>query len=480
MAAKASPLFQNAPENRIALKLTHTDSAYPLRKARKIGIDLLELSFPTNIDPAVLRDFFLLLDTKQHFRTVYELQANESSILSSIQSNWNAVPSQLKDNIAAVKVLDFPADYDEQFPAIAERMLTQFSDSIDSNFYYQSAFQQPLFKTDEFDFISGRLLIKADSTAIPEIPVILFEPSDNVIESLQALEEVLNYSFSYSESIVIIPADWFFSRVDSQDSFFEIIASYLAGNTVTFPMPAAKTEYPNVNWPILFLLAIWAGFIIHYKYQPMYKASLPRYFFSHSFFVHDVMEYRIRSAVSGMIVLVMHAFLTGFFFYLASDSFVSSTGFQSLAAHFPALIYPGYETLCLFGIGTLTALTSHFISIAWLYLFNKKLKQLNQVINLYNWPLHLNLLIVTLVVYFTQLDLSSNWMIVTLIIAYFFVWFFSFNIAAIDGAKFLEKYRVLNLLLTVGIHLLLIATAIILIFLLPFIFEPLKMALMLP
>lgn len=440
---------------------------------------MLEISFPSQIDSSVLNDFYLLLDTEQDFRTVFELNQNQESILNSVRISYNNIPAPLQDNIAAVKLLNYPADYDERFPAAARDLTSQLSAALDAPFYYQSAFARPVYGTDEFDFISDRILTGADTSVVLSGPVHLFEPSDDIPQSLQALETILNRSLSLPESIVIIPAEWFMERMEAQTAFSTIISSYQNGNTVSFPMPAQEPDNPGFNWPVLFLLVIWISFIMHYKHQPMYLASLPRYFFYHTFFLHDILRKRIRSATSGILVLFQHTLLTGLFFYLMGDAFVSEIGLQSLATRFPTVFYPGFEKFCLFAAGLMLSFFSHVISVAWLHFLNKKLQQLSQTINLYSWPLHINLVIVTFIVYFVQLNDAHTWLIAA-VIAYLLVWFFSFTIAAIDGARFLDKYRGLYLFLTVGIHSLLIMIAIVLIFWLPFIYEPIKMAFLLP
>ncbi|MDX1641872.1 MAG: hypothetical protein R3220_09265 [Balneolaceae bacterium] len=404
---------------------------------------MLELSFPSPINTSVLDDFYLLVDSDEHFLTIQELNTHQEAILNSILTSYNAVPGELQANVAAIKLFDFPADYNDQFPEAVRDLTFRLSAEMSEPFYYQSAFIKPNTSIASLDFISGRFSAEQDTLPMP-VPVLLFEPSGDVSESLQRLESTLNQSLSYSESIIIIPADWFFARLDTQEGFSTIIRSYFNGSSISFPMPENKPQNPNLNWPIIFLVVIWGSFIIHYKYQPIYSASLPRYFFNHSFFVHDVMENRIRSSLPSIVVLIQHTLLTGLIFYLIADAFISKTGYQALVTHYPALFYPGFEPLSLIALGLFIAFFSHVISIAWLHVFNKNFQRLNQTINFYSWPLHINLIIVTLVLYFVQLSDAHNWLIVAAI-AYFMVWFFSFTIAAIDGAKFLNKYRALYL-----------------------------------
>lgn len=474
---------QSEPEHRIALSVHHSNhsilTSERLDQIREMGIDLLEISFPTSVPVSALDRFYLLLDSEIHFTTEYQLFTDHEPIINSVLLTYSSVPTQLRQNIAAIKVFDFPADYRSSFPASSDSLLSQLATSVDKPLYYQSGFSVPDFPVQQIDFFAGRISVQSDSAIEPYSSVTRFEPTANPAESLQALERILNLSLNESESLIIIPAGWFLNRLESQASFSTIISSYLKGESVDFPLPAENAESLAPNWPIILLLLIWASFILQYKFQPTYKATLPRYFFYHSFFVHDVIQQRIRNVTPGVIILLQFSILTGFLFYLVGDGFISDTGLDSLSYHYPFFFYPGFEKLSIFIIGVLFALISNIISIAWLYLPNKKLKQLNQVINLYSWPLHINLIIVTAAVYFANVQSALNWTI-AIVILYFFSWFSSFVTAAIDSAQFLNKLRTLNLILTIGLYFLFITALFLTVLWLPAIFQPLEMAFMLP
>lgn len=475
--------LQNEPAHRIALSVDGSDNSLltpeNLDHIREIGIDMLEISFPTNIEQSDLEQFYLLLDSNQYFITEHEVIADRESILNSILSAYNNVPEQLRDNVAAIKVFNFPADYRSGFSTSSDSLLAQFSASVNKPLFYLSAFNAPDYPLQKVDFYASRIKARTDSLVSASSTVIYFEPTSDKITSLQTLESILNRSITEPESLIIIPANWFLSRTEAQSSFLTIISSYLEGESVNFPMPAQSPESPEINWPIILLLIIWASFILHYRFQPMYKATLPRYFFYHSFFVHDVEQYRIRNASPGVILLLQHALITGFFFYLLADGFVSDAGLQSLSYHYSVLFYAGFEKLSIFTIGVLFSLVFHVVSIAWLYLPNKKLKQIAQVINLYSWSFHINLIIATVAVYVVEVLAAKDWAI-AIVIVYFFFWFSGFIIAAVDSARFLDNFRIPNLFLTVGLYFLLIIIFLLIALWFPVIYQPLEMAFMLP
>lgn len=473
---------QNEPDHRIALKISTAENssitAEQLDKIQSIGIDLLEISFPTSIPTEDLEPFYLLLDSDIRFTIESEVESGRESLVNSVQLTYNSVPDLLKPKVAAIKVFDFPADYRSGFSSAADSLFINLSESIDKPFYYQSAFLHPDFPVQQVDFRVNRMSTQTDSSQSFS-SIMLFEPTSDRATALRELEALLNWSQNQSESLIIIPADWFLSQAESQRAFETIIRSYLEGEPVDFPMPAETSESADANWPIILLLLIWASFILHYKYQPMYKATLPRYFFYHSFFIHDVMRHRIRSALPGVIVLFQHSVITGLFFYMLTDSLISDIGQQSLSYHYPGLFYSGFEQLSIFLCGVLFSLIFHLISIAWLYLPNKKLKQFGQVVNLYSWPFHLNLIIATIAFYIVEVLSAQNWAIATLIV-YFFFWFAGFILAAIDSARFLDKFRIPNLFITIGLYFLLIVGALTIGLWMPGIYQPLEMAFMLP
>lgn len=474
---------QTEPRHRIALKVNNAENtaltSEQLQRVREIGIDLLEISFPTSIPTSELEPFYLLLDTEIDFTIENEVEADQDLILNSIQLSYNTVPSELRDNIAAIKVFDFPADFSASFSSSTDSLFFKLSESIDKPLYYQSAFSAPEYPVHNVNFRSNRITAKTDSSSSTFSPILFFEPASNHVASLNELQALLNWSLNQPESLVIIPADWFLSQIESQSSFSMIISSYLEEESVDFPMPAQTSESSDANWPIILLLLVWASFVLHYKYQPMYKSTLPRYFFYHSFFVHDVKQQRIRSALPGIIVLLQHTFITGLLFYMLADGFISDLGLQSLSYHYSALFFSGFEELSIFILGVLFSLLFHIVSIAWLYLPNKKLKRLTQVVNLYSWPFHINLIIATIAFYIIKVLSAEDWAIATVIV-YFFFWFCGFIVAAFDSARFLNKFRVPNLFLTVGLYFLLIIASLILAIFLPDIYQPLEMAFKLP
>jgi hypothetical protein len=135
--------------------------------------------------------------------------------------------------------------------------------------------------------------------------------------------------------------------------------------------------------------------------------------------------------------------------------------------------------LSLFISAVLVAVLLEMVSVFWIYISNKKLTSFSQILNLYSWPLHLNLLVVTFLVVFNRVGFDEIW---TLILGAVFIliWFFSFNIAAIDSSKFLENGRTLFLSGTVGVHMLVMIGIFMYLLYSPSILEPILFAIEVP
>jgi hypothetical protein len=194
--------------------------------------------------------------------------------------------------------------------------------------------------------------------------------------------------------------------------------------------------------------------------------------------VDDILEYRTRSFWPGVILLTQHAFLCGLVAYLASMIFFSGTGLQSLFYHLPFLTLFGTSAFSFFIWGFLSASVLQILSVLWIFILNKKLKAVVQAIHLYCWPLHVNLIVVVLMVSIYSASPDSG-LLSFLILLFPIVWFISFNVAAIDAAKALRGASIIYLILTVGIHVILISAFILYLIFTPLLYKSISLALML-
>lgn len=468
--------------NQIALSFSNSGdfvpTEYQLELAKSSGIDILEVSSLSPFENLQTDSFSILLNSTIHFTTSFELAADKDEFVNLVYQHYRNAQEIFPQQITAVGMYNFPAETDPYFYPLSTEVTDTLTTLIPVPLYFQSAYHTPPAVPQGFRFAAGYITPKNIGSGI-STPVIRFVPDKNPRTSLEALENIFAQSGAFSESIIIIPAKWFFERIEQQPELEYVFSSYLSGNSIPFPLPAEEQSSPVTNWSVILLLVIWASFVVHYRYQPVYTHSLPRYFLNHTFFVKDIMEHRIRNATPGLVLYAQHALLTGLFLYVSSEVLISDIGLSALSHHFPNVLIEGYELMSLFFLGVFTALVLQTVSILWIYMLNKKFRFFSQVLNLYCWPFHLNLVVITFLVVFNLQGSADVW-VFTLSLLFGIIWFLSFNFAAIDSARFIEKYKFVNILLTAGVHVLLVVFTIWFFINSPDIIQPIQLAISLP
>lgn len=473
--------FQTEPQqgNRIAISVDQNQDNLPtnsqLESLLELGIFIIETDQVHVLPTSLNSRFSLLLKTGPKYATSNQINSNFTLFKQQIIDNYQNSIERFPNRVVAVSVLDYPFENTSSFQQSASRLADSLATEIPVPLYFKSILSLSENIPSGFQFTSNRLQSNKDNIS----PSTHFIPGDDERESLKTLNNLLNQSLTFDDSLIILPSNWLLNQLEEDPYFQFILQKYINGEPVAIPLPSDDTQRPGVNWSVVLLFLIWISFVIHYKYQPIYSQSVARYFTNHSFFVMDIMEYRLRNPLPGIYLLLQHAVITGLFFYVAAQVLFSEIGMDILAFHFPFLSWTNNELAALFISGILLALVLQTISILWIYLLNNKLRYFSQIINLYSWPLHINLFSVTFLVMFNQVGFGDEW-VMALSIIFGLVWFFSFNIAAIDGAKFLDKYHILNFLSTVGLHVLITVIIFWYIFFSPSIIDPFQFAISAP
>lgn len=474
----SSVLYSDDIGNRIALTFdsdhAQNISQETLDKASALGINIVEISDLSSLEQLSFDRFTLFLRHDLKYPTSQKLTGSKEQILQSTRVLLRNSEQRYPGQAVALSVFSFPNESSSAFIRSASALTDSLSQFTDLPFYYHSS--RPRTKTlpENFSFYSGLIRAGAPTEDVTS-EVVLFKPAENPRQNIQTFEYLLNTMVQKPESIIIIPAGWFAKSLETNSGFGQLLKSHIQGNNVEFPLPASKSDAPPINWSVVLLAIIWMSFALHYKTQPGYSAILMRYFTAHSFFVNDIKEHRLRSSAPPFVIIFQHALLTGLCFYVIANTFLSPMGLDALSSYFPGVFIEGYQKTSFFVLGTILALLSHLISVFWLYILNKQATHISQVLNLYSWPLHINLVLVTLLVITSQAGGSELWIFI-IAAAFILVWFLAFNFAAVDCAKFLEKFGALYLIFTVGLHLVLLFAIVVLFFNLPFILEPFQLA----
>lgn len=466
--------------HRIALSFAQDDfvpTQQQLEIANDLDIRLFEVSDPATIDLLNDPQYRFLIDAGPEFPVPGLLSEQLGDVSDQIARNVQELRERAGERIVAVSVFRYPFETYSGFVSVATSLADSLDEHLDDPLYYHSSFPSVNPRPGGYNFISQR----TDPLQLysSDYQVMHLVPSDDQHETYSLLNQIFNDLQTVEESITILPARWFFTQLEERSDLRYLFNDFMNGRPVTLPLPEKAAAPPFMNWSVMLLILIWGSFALHYRYQPIYSQSMARYFSNHSFFVSDVMENRLRNVLPGFILLLQHALLTGLFVFASVEVVVSSLGLEVIRHYFqPFMILKG-TMASLFITAILAAIILQLVSVLWIYLTNKKLTGFSQVLNLYSWPLHLNLIVITFLIVFNRVGFDEIWILVLSAI-FILIWFFSFNIAAIDSSKFLDKGRTLFLCGTVGIHVLLAIGMLVYILYTPSILEPILFAIELP
>lgn len=474
------PLDGQQPNHRIALSFSNDDfipNDRQLSLLEDLNIRLFEISDPATADYLTDPRYRFLIDAGLRYPLPGVLNQAPGRYSAQFLNTFEEFQRQAGDRIAAISAFYYPFETHSGFARAASAFVDSLGDEFSESLYYHSAFPEAGLLPGGFNFSSKR----ADPSRELQraFPVMHLEASGNQYDTYEMLNDIFSELQMVDESITILPARWFFNQIEQRSDLRYLFSDFTSGNSITFPLPEKPEPPPFMNWSVILLLLIWGSYALHFRYQPIYNQSMTRYFSNHSFFVNDVMENRLRNVLPGFILLIQHALLTGLFIFACSEVLISDLGLDVIRFYFQSFMFLDSTTLSLFLSAILVAMTLQAVSVIWIYFTNKKLSSFSQVLNLYSWPLHLNLVVVTFLVVFNQVGFDEIW---TLILGTIFIliWFFSFNIAAIDSSKFLDDGRVLFLSGTVGIHVLLVIGLFFYLLYSPSIMEPVFFAIELP
>ncbi len=423
-------------------------------------------------------DISLFIQQQRSFVVSHQLQEKDSLYQQEDIALIQFYHREMGSKAVAFGLFLYPDDRTSTNVRLLNRYVEQISELIDNeiNLYFRSAYSDLEEYPVSFSFRSTRLTGK-DATTIPT-QVIHFDPADTTVTSLNDMVTVFQYALEREQSVIFLPYEWLMNKMSQYEFLEKTLEAYINDERILFPQPNAPAMSVSVNWIVILLILLIGTYVIHYHNNPTYQRSLFRYFTMHNFFTEDLLENRIRFVLPGIALFFQHVILGGLFFYIVVTSFISPLGLHALAQYFPLIFIFGVDHFGIFTSGILITLLLQSVSAGWIHLSNRKTR-LNHAVVLYSWPLQLNLVVVLVMIVF-YLTTASDRSMAILTCIFITIWFFSFNVSALDIAKHLKQYRIIYIILTVGIHVLLIGLLLTAVFLYPPVSEPLRLALSLP
>lgn len=290
------------------------------------------------------------------------------------------------------------------------------------------------------------LISLSDSSRIAHILDLGSYERRDLLTFRDSLDALLNRN-----ELLMIEADWYLQAVADFPALPGQLKDRLVYDSGFLALPEIPEERSGFDPSVILLFVLWGTIAILITYYPTYRPMLLRYFGAHSFYVDDIIQYRERAAASGVVLLFIHALSGALIYTIGFDHLLSTQAGSAFFHHAPALAVFGDSLASVFAVSLVVILIVELIALGWLFLPNRELPHFSQVINLYSWIFHVDIILATLMVTFAASGASSFWMLAALLL-YTLIWFLAFNISAIDASRALSSGKNLYLFLTIGLH----------------------------
>ena len=357
-----------------------------------------------------------------------------------------------KETLKAVGVFSYGQVDDLQFQnaleIFAEENLSQFSKPL----YYQTT----LAKHSPVDSLFNFKMLSTSGETVPVTSAIgayVYNPQRSSRWKLSPLKTFLEHTPANDSIPVFFDGAWLQTMQQKHPHLRQTLQLYASSSEPAFSLPKqGQIKASEHNTVIIALLLSWVIFAFTYNSSPVYQKSMARYFTGHKFYVDDVMQRIIRSPLPGGSILVQHTIAGAIFFYCIFHATFTSTGFEALYYYYPLLSLFGTWSLSIFILGFFITLFAEIICVTWLKYTNPDITHLSQLLNLYPWPLQINLLVITLML---TLFLAGQSIILIYAAALIFLLIFlsAFIITALDSSRYVASKKILFLVGTMGAYI---------------------------
>lgn len=439
----------------------HEIALQQLDTFHQLGIELLEVRKPLNDETWQLVDtlgFRVYGHLSIKFPLVKTFANPDSALLNNLRNSVNHYIS--RPSVEAIGVFKYGAVHESAFDTTLQNHLQKIRKSFGGQLYYTAVRPESTPVDRNFDFRFLEMNIGADQDyLIPQslsagLGGILYRPYTEINTYLAPFRTFVE-KYKDKPIPIFVSSDWLLAMLDKYPDFAQTIQLYHSDSEFIFPVPKESISISSShNLIVLLLVAIWCLLAVNYHMSPVYRKSALRYFVGHVFFVEDVMNRHIRSVGASFIILIQNMLLTGITIYCLSQVLFSFRGFEAILFHYPIVSIFPKPAVSLFLWACLLAGILTVISILWIKVSNKEVRSFRQVLNLYAWPLQINLILATAMV---TLLMAGSYPKITLILAILFaaVHISAFVVTAIDTSKYLASQKALFLVGSVGIYLLL-------------------------
>ncbi|WP_148899327.1 hypothetical protein [Fodinibius salinus] len=441
-----------------------------LEQFNDIGISILEVSPPlpsavwTKIDSLQLTVYGQL---NVRYPLTYTFSSTDSVSIQQFQQKISALISQ--PSVKSIGLFSYGAIHRQSFQAAIAPFINQIKNVADVDIYGILSPDQALPSHElPVDFMIRELVVSSknlDKLSVSPHPLIKgyhYIPSASLQDYLLPFKKVIEATPKSTEMpTILVKDDWLLSMLKSFPQSKSTFQSLTQKKDIVFPLPNRSIPAPKSSSSVvILLLIIWLSVGLHYRASPIYRKSLFRYFTGHQFFVNDVAKRHFRTPTPAIILLFQNACALIIGTYISVKTLTNPSGLSAFFHHLPGAATLGTSAL---GLGfwiSIISLAIAVISILWLSLTGKQLSSPSQLATLYSWPLHINLLLITLaVVFFTSG--SGTFIIISCTVCAILLQISCFIITALDVVTFNRSRRLLYLSSTIVIYVGLILTGLI-------------------
>jgi hypothetical protein len=372
-----------------------------------------------------------------HFPTAENFSKADSSFYQKMRrrvADYESHPT-----VRAIGLFSFGQVASPKFRQEASGYINKMAQASSRKLFYQSSANQRSSLDSLFDF-KVRSFSGAGIINDPKVQAFVYRPPASHKWDLAAVKQFMEATAHSPVNPVFFDSDWLSAMNYKYPHFTETLSHFAAISSAVFPLPKSEKQASlnnNINVIVISLLIAWILFGIAYRYDPLHQKSFSRFFGAHSFYVDDVMNHEIRTLFSGISILLQHALSGGIILYCIFETAFSKLGQQALFWHIPALSIFGTGKLDIFLLGILAVLVIEVISLLILLLTNKHTSHLSQAVNIYCWPLQLNLFTSTLAFVFF-LSWKQPLAIYACGIVYLLIFFGSFASSSKDISHYLQ------------------------------------------
>lgn len=401
-------------------------------------------------------EFHFFIRNPRRFDTGYRIGRSDSLYLSEDLAVVEQFREVLTGRLAAYAPFSYPDDFTTGGRRAIGHYLQILNESIHPPipFYYLSARSSQADASVEPAWLLRSMRIKENDGHTCRSGMHHFTPGSDSPASLTRLIELLDCTLGQQESLVVIPYGWLTRMLDRYEWLEDLLETYRRDQRLLSLQPEPETPPLPLNVEVILTVLLLGSYLLHFRRHPFYRSASIGYFLSRKMFVEQILEYRQRTFLPGLILFVQHVFLVTIAFYTVSESLVGPLGLQALIDHFPLLSPLGAGPVSFLAATAGCALLIQSVSVIWLRLPGFSCR-IGQSLALYSWPLQLNLLLTLGMVALLQTE-GSGIRIGLLGLLFSLIWFLGFHIAAADIARSLDRYRFLYLSLTSVLHVIVI------------------------